>query len=187
MEFERGSRNFGPVFAAALWMIPIGLCAETQMAQRLEAAQRAERAHDYASASREYEEVLKLQPNLALIRQSLAITYHLQNRFPEAISEFNRALKIDATLWGAFLFLGMDYYKTNQFALAIQPLETSIVLNAKMAEPEARYWLGATYSALNRQEDAVRELRRDLALRPKDVDVLYNLIRAYDQSAAWVF
>ena len=187
MEFERGSRNFGPVFAAALWMIPIGLGAETQMAQRLEAAQRAERAHDYASASREYEEVLKLQPNLALIRQSLAITYHLQNRFPEAISEFNRALKLDKTLWGSCLFLGMDYYKTNQFALAIQPLEKSISLNAKMAEPEARYWLGATYSALNRQEDAVRELRRDLALRPKDVDVLYNLVRAYDQSAAGVF
>src|SRR5205085_7430857 len=124
-------RKFALVFAVALEMTSIGLGADARITQRLEAAQRAERAHDYASASRDYEEVLKLQPNLALIRQSLAITYHLQNRYPEAISEFNRALKIDATLWGAFLFLGMDYYKTNQFALAIQPLETSIVLNAK--------------------------------------------------------
>jgi tetratricopeptide (TPR) repeat protein len=157
------------------------------MAQRLEAAQRAERAQDYAAASREYEEILKLQPNLPLIRQSLAITYHLQNRYPEAISEFQRALRLDSTLWGACLFLGMDYYKINQFALAIQPLEKSISLNAKMAEPEARFWLGTAYSALNRQEDAVRELRRDLELRPKDVDVLYSLTLAYDQSAAAVF
>jgi tetratricopeptide (TPR) repeat protein len=168
-------------------MTSIGLGAEAQIAQRLEAAQRAERAQDYPSASREYEEILKLEPNLALIRQSLAITYHLQNRYPEAISEFQRALRLDSKLWGACLFLGMDYYKSNQFALAIQPLEKSISLNAKMAEPEARFWLGTTYSALNRQEDAVRELRRDLELRPKDLDVLYSLTRAYDQSAAATF
>ena len=175
------------VVCAALCTAPFALGAEDRIQRRLDAAQRAERARDYASASREYEEILKLQPNLPLIRQSLAITYHLQNRYPEAISEFQRALRLDSTLWGACLFLGMDYYKINQFALAIQPLEKSISLNAKMAEPEARFWLGTTYSALNRQEDAVRELRRDLELRPKDVDVLYSLTRAYDQSAAAVF
>jgi tetratricopeptide (TPR) repeat protein len=183
----RSKRNFVWVLWAVLFMTPIGLGAEDPITQRLEAAQRAERAQDYASASREYEEILKLQPDLPLIRQSLAITYHLQNRYPEAISEFNRALRLDSTLWGACLFLGMDYYKINQFALAIQPLEKSLKLNAKMAEPEARFWLGTTYSALNRQEDAVRELRRDLELRPKDVDVLYSLTRAYDQSAAAAF
>src|SRR5580700_365064 len=184
---RRSRRNFVSVLWAALLMTPIGLGAEDQIAHRLEAAQRAERAQDYASASREYEEILKRQPNLPLIRQSLALTYHLQNRYPEAISEFHRALRLDSTLWGASLFLGMDFYKVNEFALAIQPLEKSISLNAKMAEPEARLWLGLTYSALNRQEDAVRELRRDLELRPKDVDVLYSLTRAYDQSAAAVF
>ena len=187
MQSRRSFRSFARVLSVALWMASVGLGADAQIAQRLEAAQRAERAQDYASASRQYEEILKLQPNLALIRQSLAITYHLQNRYPEAISEFQRALRLDSTLWGACLFLGMDYYKSNQFPLAIQPLEKSITLNAKMAEPEARFWLGATYSALNRQEDAVRELRRDLELRPKDLDVLYRLTRAYDQSAAAAF
>jgi tetratricopeptide (TPR) repeat protein len=184
---RRGRRNFVWALWATIFTTPLGLGAEDQIASRLEAAQRAERAQDYASASREYEEILKRQPNLPLIRQSLALTYHLQNRYPEAIAEFQRALRLDSTLWGADLFLGMDYYKINQFALAIQPLEKSISLNAKMAEPEARFWLGTTYSALNRQEDAVRELRRDLELRPKDVDVLYGLTRAYDQSAAAVF
>jgi tetratricopeptide (TPR) repeat protein len=184
---RRSRRNFVWVLWAALFTTSIGLHAEDQIVERLEAAQRAERAQDYASASREYQEILKLQPNLPLVRQSLAITYHLRNRYPEAISEFHRALRLDSTLWGACLFLGMDYYKINQFALAIQPLEKSISLNAKMAEPEARFWLGTTYSALNRQEDAVRELRRDLELRLKDADVLYSLTRAYDDSAAAVF
>ena len=182
----RSRNNFVWVLWALLFTAPIGLSAD-EFARRLEAAQRAERAQDYASASREYAKILKLQPDLPLIRQSLAITYHLQTRYPEAISEFHRTLRLDSTLWGADLFLGMDYYKTNQFSMAIGPLEKSISLNAKMAEPEARFWLGATYCALNRPEDAVRELRRDLELRPKEVDVLYSLAQAYDQSAAAVF
>jgi tetratricopeptide (TPR) repeat protein len=161
--------------------------AETRISRDLEAAQQAERAQDYPTASRQYEEILKLQPKAALIRQSLAITYHLQNRYPEAIAEFERALRLDPKLWGCYLFMGMDYFKTNQFALAIAPLEKSISLNAKMAEPEARFWLAATYSALNKPNDAVRELRRDLVLRPDNLDVLYYLTKAYDQAAASAF
>lgn len=184
---RRSRRNLVWMLWASLLTASIGSGADVQTAQRLEAAERAEHAQDYASASREYEEILKLDANQPLIRQSLAVTYHLQNRYPEAIAEFQRALRLDPKLWGACLFLGMDYYKTNQFASAIQPLEKSIALNARMAEPEARFWLGTTYAALNRQEDAVREFRRDLELRPADVDVLYSLTRSYDQSAAVVF
>lgn len=160
---------------------------EAQISQHLAAAQKAEHTQDYAAASRQYEEILKLQPKLALIRQSLAITYHLQNRFPEAIAEFQRALRLDATLWGSDLFLGMDFYKTNEFLAAIAPLEKSISLNATMAEPEARFWLAVTDSALNKPEDAVRELRRDLVLRPDNLDVLYYLTKAYDQAGDTTF
>ena len=53
-----------------------------------------------------------------------------------------------------------------------------------MAEPEARFWLGEAYSALGRPEQAVKELRRSAELRPKDVDVLYRLARAYDLAAS---
>lgn len=134
--------------------------------QHLQAAQKAERASDYAAAGHQYQQILKLQPNNALIRQSLAVVYHLQNLFPQAIAEFQRALAVDRTLWGSHLFLGLDYYKSNQFALAIAPLQQSIALNAKMAEPEARFWLGVTYSALNEPEKSVEQLRRALELRP---------------------
>ncbi len=161
--------------------------ADTQIRQYLESAQKAERAADYAAAGRQYQEILKLRPNMALIRQSLAVVYHLQNLYPQAIAEFQRALTDDPALWGSQLFLGMDYYKTNQFALAIAPLEKSIVLNAKMAEPEARFWLGVAYSALDEPQKAVEQLRRALVLRPGDADVLYRLTLAYDQAAAATF
>jgi tetratricopeptide (TPR) repeat protein len=181
------------VLALSLWparTLPAGQtnsAVETGVSQHLQAAQAAERAQDYAVASDQYQQILKLQPNSALIRQSLAVTYHLQNRFPEAIAEFQRALRLDSQLWGSNLFLGMDYYKTNQFALAVAPLERSIALNAKMAEPEARFWLAVTHSVLDQPEIAVQDLRRDLVLRPADVDVLYYLTKAYDQAAAALF
>jgi tetratricopeptide (TPR) repeat protein len=113
--------------------------------------------------------------------------YHLQSLYPQAIAEFQRALTVDPTLWGSYLFLGMDYYKINQFALSIAPLKKSIALNAKMAEPEARFWLGVTYSALEEPQKAVEQLRRALELRPGDVDVLYRLTLAYDQAATFTF
>jgi len=184
------------VWRLTVFMLVVGLASleaaqqnsavEMEVSQHLAAAQKAEQARDYPAASRQYQEILKLQPKLAIIRQNLAITYHLQNRYPEAIAEFQRALRIDSSLWGSDLFLGMDYYKT-QFALALEPLKASIALNAKMAEPEARFWLAVTDSALNRPEHAVRELRRDLALRPANINVLYYLAKAYDQAAASAF
>jgi tetratricopeptide (TPR) repeat protein len=170
----------------------IGVCQgsdapESRIAQALAAAQQAERIQNYAEASRSYEEILKLEPNSALIHQSLAVTYHLQNRYRDAILEFQRAIQLDSSLWGSHLFLGMDLYKSNQFVQAIEPLKKSTSINPQMAEPEARFWLGVTYLALNSQEDAVRELRRDMELRPRDIDVLYWLTKAYEATAAAAF
>jgi tetratricopeptide (TPR) repeat protein len=160
---------------------------EQLITRHLAAAQQSERVQDYAGASSQYEEILKLRPDLSLIHQSLAVTYHLRNRYLQAIAEFQRAIALDPSLWGANLFLGMDYYKSNQFPAAIAPLRKSISLNPMAAEPEARFWLGMTYSALGQDQDAVKELRRDLELRPKDVEVLYRLTRTYDQCASTLF
>jgi tetratricopeptide (TPR) repeat protein len=174
-------------FFAAFLALQSEPSVDTQIRQHLESAQKAERATDYANAGRQYQEILKLQPNNALVHQSLAVVYHLQNLYPQAIAEFQRALTVDPTLWGSQLFLGLDYYKINQFALSIAPLQESIALNAKMAEPEARFWLGVTYSALNEPEKAVVQLRRALELRPADGDVFYRLTLAYDQAATSMF
>jgi tetratricopeptide (TPR) repeat protein len=99
--------------------------ADDAIASHLDAARQAEQTHNYAEASRHYQEILQTSPNLALIHQSLAVTYHLQNLFPQAIDEFQRALRLDPTLFGSYLFLGMDFYKSNEFKLAIPPLEQS--------------------------------------------------------------
>lgn len=154
--------------------------------ESLKAAREAEEARDYARAGAEYERILQLQPDLAVIHQRLGLTYHLRNRFGEASREFSRAIELDITLWGAHLFLGIDLYKSNRFEKAIAALEKSISLNGQ-AEPEARFWLGASQAALSRHQDAIREYRRAAELRPKDIEVSYALASEYDLESADVF
>jgi len=172
----------------ALWLLfLLAPGADGEVRQRLAAAQQAEQKQDYASAGAQYQAILAEHPEMATIRQSLALTYHLRNQFTEAISEFQRAVAADPTLWGSYLFLGMDYYKTNQFEKAIGALQKSVALNGKMAEPEARFWLGASEAALGRQSEALREFRRAAELRPKDVETLYQLAKTNEENASATF
>lgn len=160
---------------------------DAEIQQHLAAAREAEARKDYALAGAKYQSILRSRPNLAIVHQSLALTYHLRNKFSEAIPEFSRAVKLDSSLWGSYLFLGIDYYKTNQFESAIPALEKSVKLKATQAEPEARFWLGASHAACGRPAQAVRELRRAAELRPNDIEVLYELAGACDQQASALF
>jgi tetratricopeptide (TPR) repeat protein len=56
-----------------------------------------------------------------------------------------------------------------------------------MAEADARFWLGLSEAALGRPGEAVRHLRRFLALRPGDPHGWYHLARACDQHASALF
>ena len=160
---------------------------EQQIRSRLAIAQQAERSQNYGSARRAYREILKLQPDWALIHQSLALTYHLENLFRPAIEEFRKAIQLDEQLWGSYLFLGMDYYKTNQFNKAVPALEKSLVLNREGAESEARFWLGLSFSALGKHGEATEQLQRLTQVRADDIEVLFHLARAHDRHASTLF
>ncbi len=53
-------------------------------------------------------------PEFAEVHMNLGLIYQLQNRTPEAMAEFRRALKIKPTLAGANFFLGVDYCKVGE-------------------------------------------------------------------------
>jgi tetratricopeptide (TPR) repeat protein len=155
--------------------------------RHLSSAQQAEQSGDFAAAAREYREVLEQRPQWALILQKLGLTLHLQGFYSEAIPEFEKAIAIDPQLWGAHLFLGMDYYRVSEFNKAIPVLERSLELNPAMAESEARFWLGASHLALGHHEDAIRELRKLLQLKSSDIEALFHMAKAYDQYGSALF
>ena len=87
------------------------------------AAQEAQQRHDYAAAEREYRAILVEAPNFAEVHMNLGLLYQLQDRVPEAMAEFRRALKIKPTLAGANFFLGVDYCKSADGTKAIPYLK----------------------------------------------------------------
>jgi tetratricopeptide (TPR) repeat protein len=161
--------------------------AEKQIERYLQEAQAAEKKQDYDVAGTTYQNILKLRPQWALIHQSLGVVYHLQSRFPEAISSLEKAIKLDPALWGSHLFLGMGLYRTNQFLKAIPALEQSIKLNPKLAESEARLWLGSSYLALNRFEEALTQFRRLSEIKSGDLEALYNLAEVCNRYSSALF
>ena len=151
----------------------------TTARQRLEAALNAQKQGQFARAAQEYEAALKILPGSPDIFQNLGLVYHMNNRYQNAIQAFEKALALDPGLWASNLFLGIGCYKTNQFDRAAVALNKALELNPKAADSEGHFWLGVTYKALGRNEEAVRELEKRLEHTPRDIEVLYNLAGAY--------
>ncbi len=158
-----------------------------EVEEQLRIAQEAEKSKDYERSAGAYKKILKVQPKWALIHQSLGVVNHLQNRYPEAISSFEIALKLDPTLWGSYLFLGMDYYRINQFSRAIPALQKALQLNAEMAEMEAHFWLGSCFLALEQFDKAIEQFQRLVELKPRDLEALYYLSQTYSRYSSALF
>jgi tetratricopeptide (TPR) repeat protein len=143
------------------------------------AAQRAQHDKDYATAEREYQAVLALAPEFAEVHMNLGLVYQLEDRFPEAMTEFRRALKIKPTLTGANFFLGVDYCKRGEGAKAIPYLQAA--LRAEPSRPDVWLWLATAQESSSQLQSEVITLHRALVLQPKDVDLLYLLGNAYER------
>jgi tetratricopeptide (TPR) repeat protein len=113
--------------------------------------------------------------------------YHLQAKYPEAIAALENALRLDPKLWGSLVFLGLDYYRTNQFSKAASSLEKALPLVPPFAEGETRQWLGASYLALERFQEATLQYRRLVELNPKNLEMLYYLAQTYSQLSASLY
>ena len=158
---------------------------EARVDMHLEAAKRAEGAQDYHAAAKEYEAILAMRPEWALIHQSLGVTLHLAGRPDQAILSLREATRLDGQLWGAFLFLGMDYYQMHKFDLAIEALQRSSELNPRMLETQR--WLGLSFAASGRYREAIGHLLRVVEENGDDAEALFSLARAYDNRASQLF
>src|SRR6202051_5297721 len=110
---------------------------------------------------------------------NLGLVCQLQNRFPEAMTEFRRALKLKPSLTGANFFLGVDYCKMGDGPKAVQFLKTA--LKASPNQSEIALWL-ATAQEISGDIDAeVATMRQALVSHPKNVDLLYLLGQRYER------
>lgn len=143
------------------------------------AAQQAQERNDYTTAEREYQAVLAVAPAFAEVRMNLGLIYQLQNRVPEAMTEFRRALKIKPTLAGANFFLGVDYCKMAEGAKATLYLRAAA--HAEPDRPDIWAWLATAQEMSGEIHAEVTTIQHALKLQPQDVDLLYLLGHAYER------
>ncbi len=140
------------------------------------AARAAEQAGDFAAAEREYRSAIAVRPS-AEIYQRLGLVLHLENKYREAIPEFEASLRLDPEQWASRLFLGMDLYRTNQFARALEELKKAQQLRPEDAD--TRFWLGATYLARKDYFSGLEILERLSREQPRNLEILRLLAENY--------
>ena len=144
------------------------------------AAKKAESTGDFQTSEKEYEKALAILPDAELF-QRLGLVRHLQNKFSLAIPAFEKAVRLKPDLWGAYLFLGIDYYRTNQFPHALAALAKAGELQPD--QPEIRFWLGATHIALKNYLEGQQILEELSRRQPENLEVLRILAQSYSDSA----
>ncbi|MHB8501630.1 MAG: tetratricopeptide repeat protein [Candidatus Acidiferrales bacterium] len=168
-----------PASKLAAQTVPTPPAKNSPIESHFAAAQQAQRDKDYATAEREYKDVLALAPGFAEVHMNLGLVYQLEDRSPEAMTEFRRALVIKPALAGANFFLGVDYCKAGEGAKAIPYLQAA--LRAEPNRPDIWVWLATAQEIAGKLQPEVVTLHRALGLQPKDVDLLYLLGSAYER------
>ena len=111
----------------------------------------------------------------ALSAQALEMAQ--QRRFAEAEALWQRALKASPNLFSAAFNLGYMHQSQGEYAKAEPMLARAV--RAQPKDFNARYLLGATISQLGRGDDALRQWRAALELRPDHAKLMQIMAVEY--------
>jgi tetratricopeptide (TPR) repeat protein len=152
------------------------LTAEIQ--SHWQAAQDAQNRKDYETAAREYRAVIARSPRFAEAYQNLGLVYQLEERWPDAIQAFQKALALRPGLPGANLFLGVDYCQEGEARRALPYLTRAV--QEKPDLPEAWSWLATAQEMQGDVKVEIATLHQGLQIHPENIDLLYLLGHAYE-------
>lgn len=172
-----------PVLVLAA-LLPVSAAAQSPGAderRRAAAAAQAMKAGQFDEAARLYRELLQTTPDAPGLLMNLGMALAMGGREADAIEPLERAVKGDATLVPAHLFLGSSYLALGEPDKAIPPLERATA--ARPADVEHRRMLAQAYVVAGRPLDAVTQLRRVTELAPSMPSGWYALGHAYNAVA----
>jgi tetratricopeptide (TPR) repeat protein len=173
---------------ALLCLFPLAAGAqaagEDQQEKFASAGQRALAAGDYAGARTNFEQLAKLDPDVAEVHATLAAIYFKQREYELAVREARTAQKLKPGLPKLDSLLGVSLAELGQFAEALPRL----VKGFKQTEfPEVKRMCGLqllrAYTGLGRDADAVESALALNRLYPDDPEILYHTGRIYGNFA----
>jgi tetratricopeptide (TPR) repeat protein len=96
----------------------------------------------------------------------------IDNKFPQAIDNFNTLIKADTTLYDAYFFRGIAKYNLNDYIGALSDFNTAIHKNPVFTQ--AYHYRAITFSQLNRFDDALKDYDHAIDLRPDYLGIYYS-------------
>jgi tetratricopeptide (TPR) repeat protein len=139
--------------------------AASNLESLLADAQRAQAAGDYVAAVNDYKQAVRLQPAVPQLWANLGLMQHETEDISGAIASFQRAIRLDPSLYVPNLFLGIDFAHSGKAREAVPYLLTAEKLNK--TDPQAPLALGRAYISARNYNAAIPRLNRALALNPK--------------------
>jgi predicted Zn-dependent protease len=180
-------------WAIALAVVMIVACVRTAWAQQSSEEQAARYAEagrtalgtgHYAEARENFEELAKLQPNIAEVHATLAAIYFKLREFDLAVREVRAAQKLKPSLPRLDSLLGLSLSELGEFKEALPRLEKGF---KQTADAEVRRMCGLqllrAYTQLGRDADAVETALALNKLYADDPEVLYHTGRIYGNYA----
>ncbi len=154
---------------------------EEEALRHFKAAQSAQSAGSLDVAAAEYLQVIRLSPEIAEPYASLGLVYNAQGKYESSAHTLLKAEKLKPGLPGVSLFLGIDYVRLQQPALAIPYLSEAIRIEPK--NREAHTWLCRALWKDGQIAAALKNLDEASDLFPSDAPLLLDLGEAYRRAA----
>jgi predicted Zn-dependent protease len=158
------------------------VCAQSPLQKESERyavmGQQALAEGQYFNARDDFEQLAKMQPNLAEVHATLAVIHFKLREYERAADEARKAQRLNPGLPRLTSLLGLSLAELGQFSEALPRLEKGFKYTA---EPEVRRMCGLqllrAYTGVGRNSDAVATSLELNKLYPDDPEVLYHTSR----------
>jgi tetratricopeptide (TPR) repeat protein len=124
-----------------------------------------------------YRAVLKLKPDYVEAHANLGVVLARLGKYEEAIVAYETAYRLAPHLTPILLNLGIAHYRAGQFARAVDVFPQFLEKNPDSVQ--ARQLYGLSLAALERYEEAIKQLEPMRDVAQPDPAVLYTLGLAY--------
>jgi tetratricopeptide (TPR) repeat protein len=157
---------------------------QEQAANYAEAGQRALAAGHYPEARQNFEQLAKLEPNIAEVHATLAAIYFKLREYELSVREVRTAQKLKPSLPRLDSLLGLSLSELGHFEEALPLLEKGL---KQTADLNTRRLCGLqllrAYTGLGRDADAVETALALNKLYPDDPEILYHTGRIFGNYA----
>lgn len=186
------NRRGGPALCGLVLLAGLlaALCPDTAQAQsgdandaRVEqlyaAAKAAQSQGDRASAIRDYEELIRIAPDVAPAYNNVGMLYLDERQYPKAAELLKKGLSLDPKMTSAAALLGIAFFEMGRYQDSREALQ--VALQANPHDDNAELFLARDLVQLKDMSAAAAVLRPLAQRQPKNQEVWYLLGQAYMQ------